>query len=88
MTRRYLSFGIVLVVGLTVGCRHEAPVADQTDPAENGAVAVPVRDAPRARHLGQKTVLRRRGSGDPRLRTDVFSGVAVETVALTVEGMT
>ena len=57
MTRRYLSFGgmVVLVVGLTVGCRYEAPVADQRDPAENGPVAVPV---------------------------------AVETVALTVEGMT
>jgi hypothetical protein len=57
MTRRYLSFGgmVVLVIGLTVGCRYEALVADQTEPAENGAVAVPV---------------------------------AVETVALTVEGMT
>lgn len=57
MTRRYLSFGgmVVLVIGLTVGCRYEALVADQTEPAENGAVAVPV---------------------------------AVEMVALTVEGMT
>ena len=56
MTRRYLSFGgmVVLVVGLTVGCRYEAPVADQTDPAENGPVAL----------------------------------AAVETVAITVDGMT
>ena len=42
MTRRYLLLGamVVLVGGLTVGCRYEVPVADQRDPVGTGPVAV------------------------------------------------
>jgi len=31
---------VVLVGGLTVGCRYEVPVADQRDPVGTGPVAV------------------------------------------------
>ena len=59
MTRTWLSLGgvAVLAIGVTVGCRYEAPGIDQTDPAETGPGRVAVTER-------------------------------VETVALTVEGMT
>ena len=44
MTRTWLSLGgvAVLAIGVTVGCRYEAPGTGQTDPAETGPGPVAV----------------------------------------------